>query len=356
MTKIIENDDYIEIISDKFKLKNKVAAFDLDSTLIKTKSGKPYPVDEEYDWEFNYPNIKETLEKFINDNYCLIIITNQKNLKKRGIPEWCSKVKEIIKQINLPIKVYVSILDNIYRKPNIGLFDLFKTKINISESFYSGDAMGRKTDHADTDLKFAINCGLKFITPEKIFLNKNINVNYDLDYFDFNNFEIKQNKINFYNDKPLDMIIFVGYPGSGKSTFINKNLIKNKYYSISNDVLKTKSKCLKMCEQYMKENKKIVIDNTSPSKESREEYINLAKKYNYFVRCFKMTTDEKHARHNSMYRYLHLNKSMIPSLVYNIYKKKYEEPISDEGFYEIVDIHPELPSKITDSNYFFYLY
>ena len=49
--------DMIEIIGKKFKLKNKMACFDLDNTLIGTKSGKTFPVDIETDWKFN-KNVK----------------------------------------------------------------------------------------------------------------------------------------------------------------------------------------------------------------------------------------------------------------------------------------------------------
>ncbi len=52
MSKTIINEEYIEIISNDFKLRNKIASFDLDNTLVRTKSGKKFPIDET-DWEFN---------------------------------------------------------------------------------------------------------------------------------------------------------------------------------------------------------------------------------------------------------------------------------------------------------------
>ena len=63
-----------------FKLNNKIACFDLDSTLIKTKTGKKYPINYN-DWDFLYTNTKKILYHLILDNYCIIIISNQGGLK-----------------------------------------------------------------------------------------------------------------------------------------------------------------------------------------------------------------------------------------------------------------------------------
>ncbi len=48
----------------------------------------------------------------------------------------------------------------------------------MKDSFYCGDAAGRpKTetrpkDFSDSDIKFAANVGLKFLTPEELFLDE----------------------------------------------------------------------------------------------------------------------------------------------------------------------------------------
>ncbi len=55
------------------------------------------------------------------------------------------------------------------------MFDYLKNelgiKINKQDSFYVGDMTGRKNDKYDTDLKFALNLQIKFMTPEEYFLD-----------------------------------------------------------------------------------------------------------------------------------------------------------------------------------------
>ena len=44
-------------------------------------------------------------------------------------------------------------------------------KISLKDSFYCGDAAGRKSDFSDTDKLFANSVGLKFLLPEEYFLD-----------------------------------------------------------------------------------------------------------------------------------------------------------------------------------------
>ena len=68
---------------------------------------------------------------------------------------------------------------DIYRKPNIGMYEVVEAlyrqagyEIDMASSVFVGDAAGRvggrgvSKDHSDTDYKFALNVGLKFLTPE----------------------------------------------------------------------------------------------------------------------------------------------------------------------------------------------
>ena len=61
--------------------KTKIAAFDLDYTLIKTKSKKLFPIDKN-DWEFLYENVPSKIKQLYDDNFTIVIITNQMGISK----------------------------------------------------------------------------------------------------------------------------------------------------------------------------------------------------------------------------------------------------------------------------------
>lgn len=335
--------EYIHGNYGEIKYNSKCAVYDLDWTLIKTKSGKQFAKDEN-DWEFWSNNVKEKLNELISKDYSMIIITNQKTLgDKIKLKSWQNKIDAIAQQLNIPFEIYASFENDKYRKPISTLWTILdnKYKIDKSISFYCGDAAGRKNDFSDTDVKFAVNYRIKFLTPETHFYNEKNE--YHIDYpIDFESlFSKKQDYV--FKSSNKELIIMVGYPASGKSSFV-KNLEKLNYVRVNQDTLKTAKKCLTECEKNMNHKKNVVIDNTNPTKEKRANYITLAKKYNYQCRCIIIMTNYDLSYHNMYYRHLTENIGTIPTLVYNCYRKNYEEPTKEEGFYSIekIDFVPDI--------------
>lgn len=96
----------------------------------------------------------------------------------------------------------------------------------------------------------------------------------------------------------FQLVIMVGCPGSGKSHFAKTHL-KN-YYYINRDTLGNWQKCVAKTDEALAQGKSVVVDNTNPDKISRQRYVELAKKHRVPVRCFAMTLDKEHIKHNNM--------------------------------------------------------
>lgn len=348
---------YIDVTYDNFMLTEKIAAFDLDFTLVEPKSGAKFPKDEN-DWKLSYDNIKNKLNELYKSGFCVIIFSNQKGLSsgKFSSPDvWIKKIKLIGEHLKIPFRCFASIDSDIYRKPFPTLFNNLTKNININSlSFFCGDAAGRKNDFSDTDRKFAVNCGLKFKVPEELFNNETVvlpAINYGVDFTTLN----KNASKTTFKPANKEMIIMVGFPGSGKSSFVQNTLIDNGYKRINMDSLKTKAKCVKECERQLADNKNVVIDNTNPSTETRKIYIDLAKKYKFSVRVVKIDCPLEVAIHNTYYRSFINNGDIghIPMVVYHKYKKVYEEPNNNEGIKEIITVQYQTP---VDAKYNYYFY
>ena len=334
------------IEKDSIQMNKEIFAFDLDNTLIEynPKSSKHI---------LKYPNIIAKL-KLLQKKYNICIITNQKNSKPEIIIPKINKLLDEFYDSKIYVSVYCALTDDIYRKPNVGFKNIIEAEYTQKIFGYCGDALGRKNDFNDTDLKFSINIGVKIFSPEHIFLNnKNI--------IDVNNitYPILNSKIYDYKHDVLDkqFIIMVGYPASGKSTIsylIQEQgyLNKSTYEIISRDILQSINKCIDKCNKILKLGLNIIIDNTNPDKETRKKFILLAKKYKYKIICIKLVTNKIESIHNNYYRTLNFDSKFIPKIAYNVYDSKYDKPTIEEGF----DIIFETGVNIFDINYYHYYF
>ena len=321
--------------------KKNIAAFDMDYTIIKPKSNRIFPKDEN-DWKFLFGEITISKLREINKNYQIVIFTNQKGISKgrTTIEQISKKIYDIEKSLDINLDVVISSKSDYYRKPLTGMWRFYKkTRTNTvskKKSFYVGDAAGRiyknnsfkgkvKKDHSNDDRFFAYNIGLKFYTPEEFF-----GVIDEPHHIEESSLEhSKNNIINI--DTSKNLVLFVGAPASGKTKLYKEKF--NDYEHINMDTLKNKERCLKLTEYAMKYGKNIVIDNTNPDYSTRKKYLDLGKKYNYnrYIVNFKSNRFI-----NNYYNRYRVQKSkgkrkLIPEVVYNVYYKKYEEPTNDEG-------------------------
>jgi len=72
------------------------------------------------------------------------------------------------------------------------------------------------------------------------------------------------------------MLIFVGSPGSGKSTFFREYLCEN-FKRINNDSIKNPKKAIALTKEMLSGGHNLVIDNLNASEGIRQTYIELAK-------------------------------------------------------------------------------
>lgn len=331
-----DTDDYILGVTQGYNLSNtKVACFDFDDTLVK------YIKKFSDEWSLYDDNIVSRLQNYIENNYRIVILSNQKGISmgKTDSENWKKKIEKFSDLVNLPFMIVAATQDNEYRKPLTKMWSLVNGDKDVS--FFCGDAGGlpkrtiNKTiidkDFSDTDLKFALNVGIRFMHRDEFIYGVKQECIPKYPKLDNNN-----NNINIIlEDKTV--VINVGYPGSGKSSYVNT---RYSYATIINqDTLKTKAKCMNLYKTSLKNNNNlIIIDNTNPSVDIRKEYIELAKLYKYKVVCFNFTTSKELSKHNNYYRAFITGAKVVPTIAYNIYGKKFVSPTLDEGFDKVYNI------------------
>lgn len=299
-----------EIIKiQKPRHRKKLAMFDMDWTLIKPTEGRKFPKDIS-DWEWLRPSVPEKVKSYYEKGYAIAIFTNQSKSWKRDM------IVNVLTSLNIPCTAVIA-FDKSYYKPDRRMFDAFigKHDFDTVKSFFVGDALGRASDFADSDKKFAEAIGVKVMSPEDIFpFPKRID---------------SKPKPRLQPSSVQEVVIMVGYPGSGKSTLAKQIFGSSpNYVIIDGDTHKTSAKMIKLGQKAIKEGKSVVFDATNGSKERRAEYITLARENCISARCIHMNTtmEESLARNNAR-----SPSKVVPKVAFYTYRKRFEQPNSDEG-------------------------
>ena len=291
--------------------RDKMIGIDYDWKLVNPINANTFPSDIS-DWKWYYPNIKEKVKQLYDEGNMIVIFTNQSKKWK------CEQIKIVAEDLEIPLYVVIAMNKKEY-KPSTIMFDILLEgyTINKEESYYIGDAMGRKIDFSDSDKLFADNIGITCISPETAF-------------------HIKPNIITpeIILSKDPEIIIMVGYPASGKTTIASNICNDENYIHIEGDVYKTLPKMIKASRKHINEGKSIVFDATNSSIKKRLSYINLGNKNNMSIRCIYLSTSLDISLKNNRMRD---NDKQVPKIAYYVYKKHFEEPLDGEGF-ELIKI------------------
>jgi len=300
------NIDTVYYYKPKAKKFDYVAAFDLDWTL---SYNEKHLFPKEVDDIKIFPNRRKLLEDIIKLGYTIVIFTNQYAKSKQEKQKKVDRIVHFLKQLKLPVYVYIATEKDDYRKPNIGMWNLFSNDLNIKKLIFVGDALGRPQDFSDSDLLFAKN------------LKINVDISSPEDFFGLA-------PIPHFNSEK-ELVIFVGMPGSGKSTYYNKYL--SDHIHIEQDKLGSRVKVIKHLDESLKSGKSIVIDSTNPTQEGREEYYLKARKYNYNIKVLYFLINGT--------GFNKLRDKPVPTIAYHIYFKKLEPPTIENTTGELIYIY-----------------
>ena len=348
-----------------------IAAYDFDWTIAASKSGGKFPVGKD-DWKWLFQCVPVELKKLHDDGYKIVFFTNQGGVEKGKVDIESLKQKfiNVSEELGFPIQVFIACAVNHFRKPNTIMWDYMieyhngGIKPDMKRCFYIGDAAGRskgwkkgaKKDFSTSDRKFAANIGLSFQTPEEHFLGEDSADDWSWRSLDPSTLDESKDFQERYTKEFQEIVVFCGFPASGKTTFAKRYL--EKYTWINRDKLGTQFNCIRKARDALILKKNVIVDNTSPDKETRERYISLGNELCIPIRCFYFNTDISICEHLNLLR---MNQTKgecrrVPQVGFNRYKSKFEMPSESEGFYEIITIDFTLKFDSKGDRKFFYMW
>lgn len=312
----------------------KIAAFDFDDTLVTTKSGSKFSRGPD-DWKWWHATVPSKLKELSAAGYAVVGVSNQSRLvlkpdpKKAGdmksLTNFKTKVTAVLNTLELPITVYAATQKDLFRKPRSGMWEQMLKDYGLDDPgdvdhdacIFVGDAAGRQADkaakvnkdHSCSDRDFAANVGIAFQTPEEYFLGEETKP--FVRGFDPTPYveaklvaQTDLDPILFVKRDEVELVLFCGSPGAGKSTFFWQRMQPLGYERVNQDTLKTRDKCMKVATQLLEEKKSVVVDNTNADIDTRAVWIQLAKKLQVSIRLVHFTAPAKLCEHNDTVRAL----------------------------------------------------
>lgn len=285
----------------------KIAAFDLDGTVITPKTPAPRKVRPATpgDWLWirwfgpKAPEgvlAAEGLKKLHETGYVIVLLTNQSPRRRpRDWSDGCwsdptrailESIADSLQALGVPSLTVAATAYDRYRKPMTGMWEIATTAVGridktpVPGDFYCGDAAGRPTDFkqrghpARSDHAFANNVGIAFCTPDYLFAGDPTSVAPPLSRppsprawpsLD----DLARHIAEGARARDVRLIIPVGMPGCGK-TSLSVLLAARGFVAISADDYKRELDFSNAIAEHMKLGHTVVADRTNLTLKRRQ--------------------------------------------------------------------------------------
>ena len=130
------------------------------------------------------------------------------------------------------------------------------------------------------------------------------------------------------------MVLFIGIPGSGKSSFYKEKFFTT-HIRVNLDMLRTRKREMRLLEFCMNTSMRLVVDNTNVTREERERYITLGKVFHFRIIGYYFRSDLIECMNRNSQRQ---GKEKIPERGLRSMFKKMKPPEYSEGFDELYEV------------------
>lgn len=131
----------------------------------------------------------------------------------------------------------------------------------------------------------------------------------------------------------MEIIVLVGIPGSGKTTFASNSF--HNHRRINLDTLHTRKREDEEIAHSLADGRDIIIDNTNSTKKSRAKYINAAKLAGVPIRAIYLKCPIEIALRRNASRE---GKGRVPVSALRFYNKVLQPPSVEEGFDRVDEV------------------
>jgi DNA 3'-phosphatase len=310
----------------------KVAAFDLDGTLVKWSNESPgfWPSRLEHYELWNKSVISKLQSLYDHDGYLLVVFTNQGGIQKAHGGKRATLVKNLLdwmaSLIDRPLCAVASTRslkkasDTSFHKPLPHMWNkVLASKTfgqgsggldksvpdcyyyDLSSSFFVGDSAEEDDSQGGVDRKFAANVGIQFYTPEEYFGPSSKELRQRSQQVDSGSaanvppeaIQARKALLGGYLQGPI-LLILAGVQGSGKSTFCrqlvgddnddddakingNPQWIWLSQDTINNGKPGKREKVEDEARKAIQQGNSVIIDRMHLDPEQRKYFVNVAK-------------------------------------------------------------------------------